>query len=147
MIEIDYSDPVVQRIIAVNEAVNASCAESMERTAAEHAESMDRTLSEGKEKVEQAEAFYAAQHQRRQGPSEDPHRWPERERRNKVLSFRGDDERPTPAPPPPTPPPPPPAPPPPPPKPAAPERPRKSRVVSFGPEDDDEGFQGFGRRR
>jgi hypothetical protein len=140
VIEIDYRDPVVQRMVAVNEAANASYAESMERISAEHGKAMDAGLKEHEEQLKQAEAAYATERRPRQ--PEDPHRWPGRDRKNRVLNLSGDEERPTP-----------PLPPPPvrkaePPKPKAPDRPRRDHVLTFSADEEEgEGFRGFSRRR
>ena len=146
VIEIDYSDPAVRRMLAVNEATNAAFAERMEGTTAEYTKAIDTTLKENEEELKKAEAAYAEKRRARQAPKEDPHRWPERDKRKLVMSFREDDEKP-PVPTPPAPPRPRPKPPEPPQAPA-PERPTKGRVLNFSTEDDeDEGFQGFRRRR
>ena len=146
-------DPSIRAITARFEASRAAFRaardEVQEQQAAQWGQLTQRNAGVRQDQAVWMRAFAdakAADQAAAQAEAEQQNRWPEREKRDRVLSFGAVDEQP--APPPPPPPAPRPAPKPPAPQPATSDRPSKGRVLNFSTEDDeDEGFQGFRRRR
>jgi len=131
----DHLDPAVvaryEDIAARHRAVLAQLAEEHEREVTELRQASAEQEQKTKEYLDKLTAAVQRRDQARE--AEQQNRWPEREKKERVLSFSEDNERPRPAPlAPPQARPMPPAPPPPP----APERPRERRVLSFSEDDE-----------
>lgn len=128
---------ITARFEASREAYRAARDEFQEQQTAQLADLDKRKAGARQDQAVWMRAFAEtkAAEAKGQAEAEQQNRWPERDKKNLVHSFREDDERPAAPPPRPVPPSPAPPRPAPAPQPPAAERPRERRVLSF---DDDE---------